>query len=617
MCGIAGYNASTAWAMKHLTPAKMELLLQEAWLHNLHRGNDAAGFFAEDVDGNFTRYKAPGSPFDLLMNEVLGRLLIEPARVFAAHTRATTQGQTQDNRNNHPVEYKNVHVTHNGTIQNDTWRIKHAIGDDGWKTTPTVDTVVFPIILRELTDGPFDYLNIADQLDSLYGSFAIHAYWEEFKGTSLLARNTGKPLCIAWDEDVIFYGSEPESIAGMIKAIDLNPDDYLYEDIQGEQMVIIADGEPIFWGDWASPGLARKQAPFTVTRFLPPEKKKQKPIEVYSTSNSSHFHVAAREDNVHSLFSGGDGEIIYTREDGFADSKKFEMPGSSEFDALLSFVEADLIIRDSADYYHCFYGDIEIIVSKHNSIRDVYNHDLFDMGQRLEVVESTPPDVTHIKGSTLAWQTWVTQNTKLNKPDEDMRYGYVILEEAEKNDPKVMGSENFAASTIGSELDLNGCVYRPPEFTITYQEALAGDGVTWHEDFTDMYFHKDTKCPQHDVLLSKHKNPHDCKVVLNMAAYAMSACDSIWSYVELDPGLQIVETYPFGKASEDVCDKHMHRVANNEYVLVKWKDMYYSIKTGMVCDACGMEFRLQFLPNFMYFLEHSKRERVELITNAN
>lgn len=139
------------------------------------RGTDAAGI-AYNSHGRLCIYKRPGPAHQLRFR------IPEDARVVMGHTRLTTQGNANRNRNNHPfsgqVPGTRFALAHNGVLHNDLALRKHRglpdtkIETDSYIAVQLIEQqgALTPDSLREMAgavEGSFVF-TVLDRADNLY-----------------------------------------------------------------------------------------------------------------------------------------------------------------------------------------------------------------------------------------------------------------------------------------------------------------------------------------------------------------------------------------------------------------------------------------------------------------
>lgn len=241
MCGIAGFNLDPKFVADR-PEADFASAVRLGWLHNRHRGTDAAGWIAkysEPRDDSHTWYYKDGcDAMDLITTKTYpsGR-----PQALAAHCRASSRGSEKDNRNNHPVEYKGMLVTHNGTISNSDKLLKD------WDVEShgiQVDSYVFPVAMdlfwENPEDSPDDFITA---LRDMYGSYAIVGMWSRYKPT-LLVRGRNSPLIVAEKQDVgVLWGSEIDAVTAMIKTFGFDENSgWKIRRIEEGSILLVEDG---------------------------------------------------------------------------------------------------------------------------------------------------------------------------------------------------------------------------------------------------------------------------------------------------------------------------------------------------------------------------------------
>lgn len=184
--GIVDYGKSLSMAQKeHI----LTVLSRECEL----RGVDATGI-AYNGQGRLHIYKRP-----LPAHRMKFRVLHD-TNIIMGHTRMTTQGSEQKNRNNHPFGGKTFVLAHNGIIENDRELRKSEnlpptdIETDSYIAVQLLersDTLTFDSLrdMAELLSGTFT-ITVLDDCDNLYfirGSNPMCLYHWESRGLYLYA----------------------------------------------------------------------------------------------------------------------------------------------------------------------------------------------------------------------------------------------------------------------------------------------------------------------------------------------------------------------------------------------------------------------------------------------
>jgi hypothetical protein len=601
VCGIAGYNCSKKWATKHLTEDKQKNILEEAWLHNLHRGYDAAGYFSFTPSGVFSSFKEEGEADNIFDNKIDS---VPVSTVFAAHTRAWSVGSPKIMENNHPVDYKGIYVTHNGTIKNDT-EIAFTIPHADRQYLPQVDSVAIPILLSSV-DDPRDINEIGLVLAHLSGSFAFHAVWEDQPGLSLIARGHTSPLIVGVHADgCVVYGSEVESVHSMIDKMELNLsyEGWKFASLDGNKLILVENGKPIAWGSIPYNVTTTKvtRSNFIVKRLHP-----ESGEEIYSSDFLADFAVNS-EDSGRELYyeQPKNAKILYSKEHGY--DVKTDVPPNSTKSLFGIAGEADYVIKFDS-YYHLIYDKIEIVVDGYRKIVDIFNHDL--TGNRWLIADKEPTTIQIVQSITDTGFTFkeffekkTTSLTYFPKKGEILEYQYVIdaLDAAKKKAnapllPMVTNSGGVNGDTVG---DVK--VYLGPSHNLDWANVM--DHIVYHENY-EMFFMLDTICKEHSELFSRHSHPTECETLAWSAAYAISCLDTIDVTAGLVPDLALRTD-----ATVNVCleNKHQWLTKTIRQVNVP-NNRYFEIDVAEECWDCGSVRSLYKIPDWLENIMGPRRE---------
>lgn len=177
MCGLAGYNLSEKEDRVDVVK------LARAMLTELQaRGRDAAGA-AWTEGGQVWWDKAPGLPSLYAKRCPIGPL----ATNAVLHSRAATDGDPRDNRNNHPFALPGVTGAHNGILLD--W--KHWFRDLGVEPESDCDSEAIFALLAYGTGRR------VDRLAPLKGDAAIAWIETDRPNTLWLVRLVGRPMAVA------------------------------------------------------------------------------------------------------------------------------------------------------------------------------------------------------------------------------------------------------------------------------------------------------------------------------------------------------------------------------------------------------------------------------------
>lgn len=200
MCGIAGYICFD----KH-RPSLDEVISLHVSIQ--HRGMEAAGVGFLDDSGEFAMIKGPLKAEELHKRSQMGKFLSEVPSHLLMHTRMPTKGEPEVNANNHPIEYKDWMVVHNGHIRNDDGIFSHYRKD----RFAEVDSAAIALILGEEE-------NYLDALARITGSWAIAALHRN--PLRLVIARENNPVAIGLDmkRGILFWASEMRSLADVFNS---------------------------------------------------------------------------------------------------------------------------------------------------------------------------------------------------------------------------------------------------------------------------------------------------------------------------------------------------------------------------------------------------------------
>jgi len=622
MCGIAGYNASKSFAAKHLTEKRMRHVLEEAWLHNQHRGSDAAGYFRLDLeDGKPYTRKAQGAAQHHLDNS--RDQLVSPAFVFGAHTRAATQGPAKDNENNHPVVLENTIVTHNGGIGNDE-TIKRQFSSIPYVDIPEVDSAAINVMLNTVKN-PRNINEIADALDELVGGYAIHGVWKTHPGLSLLARGRTSPLTLRWHPDgIVLYASEDEAIYHMILAMGLDPSDEDWEirRLDDFTQLLVDDGQIVAWNK-ISNGWT-KRAEMFVRRLNP--WKPGKPV-VVRTDDLDYWATERLNRSAHT----GKTKLVYDK--GQFKEKDRKYPATTHTNVMAALSEATTIRRSKRDNQLLFaqFGNVEVVVDgATRKILDVYDFDTHPEAVRFDEEEKKATESVASKLSlerfTVAHMTRVTNPT--SSPVEP-RYKAGVRNVGKpkghgsnqnKRGNKRKDNSGLPNPTTGAVLQRTGPtigqdISDDEPYVIELNEKITWDnlGEVWEHSAKPFIFLENLTCTEHNSKYMNHTFPERCQQTKAAAMAALSCLSDVSLYYALFPDEEIVERLP--EKEEDHCSHRNERCSYETYlwrqVIVDENDeLAVDIPMGEMCSKCGAKYFIRNLPHWIEQSEKGRRQYV-------
>lgn len=182
MCGIAGFSIGKGDHRR----LNCRQLARELLLAIQARGSDATGAaWSETSDGTkdvmFAKLDIPADEFV----GSLKQLMPKHTRTAILHTRYATQGEPEDNDNNHPIVVGSTVGVHNGVITNDD----ELFAEEGWERIAEVDSEAIFQLIQHAKDP-------LTELHRLDGRAAIAWFDTEHPDTLHLARLEGSPLFI-------------------------------------------------------------------------------------------------------------------------------------------------------------------------------------------------------------------------------------------------------------------------------------------------------------------------------------------------------------------------------------------------------------------------------------
>lgn len=199
MCGIAGFYFKNPDEFT-LSSGEIEDLVD--WLHLgiEHRGTHATGIAAQDKYGESMLEKSDmtASKFMFWRRDVM-----DDVRAVILHTRLHTKGKPENLLNNHPVQYENIMMVHNGHISNDDELFK----DEELKRFAEVDSEIIPALLHK-----YSMTEPKEALEKMSGGFAIAALDSSEPGKLLLAKGSSSPLVYLETDFMWIWASEDSAI---------------------------------------------------------------------------------------------------------------------------------------------------------------------------------------------------------------------------------------------------------------------------------------------------------------------------------------------------------------------------------------------------------------------
>lgn len=200
MCGIAGV---IRFGHKPIDPEALAVLL----VGNEHRGNDATGIAVVQPDGAVAVHKEDIPAWKFVSTKAYETFLADNLKpdtwAVLLHTRAATQGNPRENKNNHPLSVGKAAIIHNGMISNDHTLFNAMELERGAETDSD--------IIRAIVDEHGITPKAMETLNRMAGSAAGAAVHPDYPKKVLLFRS-GSPMTLASTQDFLFFASEKNTI---------------------------------------------------------------------------------------------------------------------------------------------------------------------------------------------------------------------------------------------------------------------------------------------------------------------------------------------------------------------------------------------------------------------
>lgn len=218
MCGIVGMVAKRRSGF--FSP--MDKVFNNLLYIDALRGEDAAGVFSVDRDGDVAVLKEEGHVVNFLVAKEYKKFqdnITKDAIIAIGHNRKATQGAIND-ANAHPFVVKNEFVlVHNGTLSYHT----------NLNETAEVDSEVLAKYLHRETPKEEDLLDSdawSKVFDKVYGAYALIWYDQRYHKLFVI-RNSQRPLVIAETADAFVFASEGSFIAAAANRHSVKVEKYL------------------------------------------------------------------------------------------------------------------------------------------------------------------------------------------------------------------------------------------------------------------------------------------------------------------------------------------------------------------------------------------------------
>ena len=556
---------------------------------------------------------------------------MSPAVVFGAHTRSATLGDPNDPRNNHPIEYENLIVTHNGTISNHN-QYKNAVPIDKKVQIGEVDSNAIAIALNRVPT-PYEANNIKNQLKGLSGSLSIHAIWKNTPGVSLLARGKSSPLIVRLHPNgFVAYASVDDANYNIIKAMGMDPNDKAWEirEMNEYSFMIIEEGLPIMWASYENSGWqpAMNQMKHYVRRILHGD-----PARVAYESDSKSFWTAEPKDrSMKAARKAKRLSLIFSAKQGFLTKKTdITFPSLTSVKPWDKITEADLVYENTdSSIVYAKYGDIEIVIDSDNSkLLDVYNHKKYPDQIRYSHKNKRAdlPDES-------TFDEWLDKATKeikkpVEKVQEPLYKRHSTSHRPHRSNPIKGGRKISLATpvTIYNKAPNGETEMRHVESdTVAISEPAdvidLGIDVTWNtiDEYTrsqhePMMWLNDIKCDEHNALYSMHEHPASCDATL-LASIAFTSCiTDVTLWYRIDDNLEIITRNSTLNGKSLLCTDHKEQCAWEGYLYRQvfiganknGFDQVVEVLMGEQCAKCKSKMFIRDLPEYMEWWTGDKR----------
>ena len=204
MCGIVGYTGSRC----------ARDILVEALKRLEYRGYDSSGIAVHGPRG-ITCTRAVGRIADL-EEQIRGVDLA--GSVGIAHTRWATHGApTQANAHPHTDCSDNIHLVHNGIIENCD-KLRAQLEQEGHTFTSETDTEVLAHLVEKYLEGDDLAGAVQQALKRVIGTYGIAVICRQCPDTVVVARN-GSPIVIGVGDDEYYVASDVGALVEHTKQI--------------------------------------------------------------------------------------------------------------------------------------------------------------------------------------------------------------------------------------------------------------------------------------------------------------------------------------------------------------------------------------------------------------
>lgn len=177
-----------------------------------YRGYDSAGITVTTEKSTSITLKQVGR-VEYLKKDVSSQPLIQDGVIAIGHTRWATHGiPSTENAHPHTNKTENIHVVHNGIIEN-YQELKQFLETKGYAFYSQTDTEVIPKLIDYHLQKNVMFLDAFEKaISELSGAYAIAATYDELPDKLYVAR-LSSPLVIGIDKDKHYVASDPSAIS--------------------------------------------------------------------------------------------------------------------------------------------------------------------------------------------------------------------------------------------------------------------------------------------------------------------------------------------------------------------------------------------------------------------
>ncbi len=608
MCGLAGFNCSLDIA-EGLQDANIKRIFEKGISFNLPRGDDAVGWMAsyhkdsphpDESDGSTGLYtlKYPASGAELLKAGIRPKGKPVAAGI---HTRAATLGDPRDNRNNHPIGYGGVYVTHNGKIDNHIkLRAELVEDEEKRKALPDVDSVAVPIYLSQLKNPLLseDKLDeLIKGLDTLHGVYTFHAMWISVRGLSLIVAGPDRPMFFIYNKRAPYciYGSEQQTANALqSQFVGISKKGQLRGELKEGSALLFLNGELVKYWDFKpyAPTVYNQVSSFNHQPTL----NRINDLGGVIEEDASKYHWAVEHDlpltleSAHEYESEGAGKVycIVDRFKGHVDERVFDLVQGEKRFSKSRMWEADYLylwskttvphfFSDTARFFGRFGLECETVYNHAGELKDIYNLAIRQKRKDYpwRIVEQPKPAEEPVVVPATTPESWLKGKLSSNTP---------IADRTRKNrQPQGWTPLNQKITPIKNQIT-----------PIQAYEFTCKDGVTvlfrnklnpWY-----VFFHTEA-CPVHAVSTVEHEEPFNCDWLLDQAWNTLEYIDCLDDMGQIMATMEVEINAIFVPCGANKCkfEPSDRETYMTEFVVEDSNLQKREILVEETCDICGTQ----------------------------